>query len=140
MEHILGPHSHVPLASLLRLLLGMTMEIWERGCGPLRPIFFFFCHLGPGWECHISMGQETWREGSAILVADDQGSIALEFCICSSRPARVMQLTVRATLPNFASFAVFCPDVRPSARGTAGSQRDSKPNPDARDQGGYPIR
>ena len=44
-----------------------------------------------------------------ILVAYEQGSIALECRICSSGIAEVMQLTVHATLPKFPFPAVFCP-------------------------------
>ena len=44
-----------------------------------------------------------------ILVAYDQGSMALGFDISSSGRAGVMQLTLLATLPNFAYHAVFCP-------------------------------
>ena len=72
-----------------------------------------------------------------ILVAYDQALIALEFRIYPSGLARVMHLLVRATLPNFAFLADFCPVARPCPRGTASSQRDSMPNSNARDQRGY---
>ena len=69
-----------------------------------------------------------------IVVAYDKGSMALGFRNCSTGLARVMQLAVRAMLPNFALLAVFCPITRPLPRRTASSQRDSKPNPDTQDQ------
>ena len=119
---------------MVRLLLVMTIEIWDRDCGPFQPIFAVFAILG-----QVGNTIFPWHKGSnqkrvAILVQYDQGTIALGICICSSGLAGVMQHTVRATLPNFAFFTVFCPDARPSPRETAGSQRDSKPNPDAWDQ------
>ena len=46
MGHILGPKSHVSLATLIRSLLAMTMEIWDRESGPFRPIFAVFAILG----------------------------------------------------------------------------------------------
>ena len=137
MGHILGPKSHVSTTTLVRLLLAMTMEIWDRECGPFRPIFAVFAILGQVGNTISPWGKGPSQEGVAILVAYGQGSIALEFRICSSGLAGVMQLTVRATLPKFAFLAVFCPDARPSPRGTPRSQRDNKPNPDARDQRGY---
>ena len=44
--HMLGPESHVSIASLVRLLLAMTMEIWDTDFGPFRPIFAVFAILG----------------------------------------------------------------------------------------------
>ena len=137
MGHILGPKSHVSIATLVRLLLAMSMDIWDRACGLFRPIFVVYAVLGQVGKTISPWGKGPSQEGVAILVAYDHGSIALEFRICSPGLAGVMQLTVRATLPNFAFLAVFCPVARPSPRGTAGSQRASKPNPDARDQRGY---
>ena len=137
MGHILGPKSHVSIATLVRLLLAMTTEIWDRECGPFRPVFAVFAILGQVGKTISPWGKKPSRKGGGVLVAYGQGSIALEFRICSFGLAGVMQLTVRATLPIFAFLAVFCPVARPSPRGTAGSQRDSKPNRDARDQGGY---
>ena len=46
MGHISGPESSVSIATFVRLLLAMTMEIWDRQCGPRRPIFAFFAILG----------------------------------------------------------------------------------------------
>ena len=135
--HILGPNSHMTIAILVGLLLRLTMEIWDRERGPFRLISTVFAILGHVGNAISPWGKEPSQEGVAILVAWDRGSIAQEVRICSSGLAGVMQLTAHATLPNFAFLAVFCPVARPSPRGTASSQRDSKPNPDAQNQRGY---
>ena len=137
MEHIFGPESHVSIATLVRFFLALTMEIWDRKFGPFRPTFTFFAIWGEVGKTISASGKEPTQTKVVILVAYDYGSIALEFRICSSVLSRVMQLMVRVTLPNFAFLAVFCPVTRPSPRGTASNQRDSKPNPKARDQCGY---
>ena len=105
----MGPKFHVSIAILVRLLLAMTPEIWDRECGPFRPNFAVFAILGQVGNIISPWGKGLSKEGVAILVAYDKGSSALEFRICSSGLAGVMQLTVRATLPNFAFLAVFCP-------------------------------
>ena len=46
MGHILGPKSHVSIATLVRLLLAMSMDIWDRACGLFRPIFVVYAVLG----------------------------------------------------------------------------------------------
>ena len=51
-----------------------------------------------------------------ILVADDQGSIALEVLICSWSLAGVMHLTVRAKMPNFAFLADVTASQTPNHR------------------------
>ena len=135
MGHILEPNSHVSIAASVRLLLAMTMEIWDRECGPFRPIFAVFAILGQVGNTISPRGKRPSQGEVGILVAYDQGSIALAFRICSSGLAGVMQLTVRATFPNFASLAVFSAVARSSPRGRAGSQRDSKSNPDAQEIG-----
>ena len=66
--------------------------------------------------------------------------MALELGICSSGLAGARQLTARATLPNFAFLAFLCPVAWPSPRGTGSSQRDSKPNPHARNRRAYQGR
>ena len=109
MGHILGPRSHLSIATLVRLLLGMTMEIWDRECGPFRPMFAVFVILSPVAKTVSPWGKGPGRVGVRMPVADVQGSIAQEFRICSSSLARVMQLTVRATLPNFPFLADLCP-------------------------------
>ena len=137
MAHILVPKSHVSVATLVRLLLAMSMKILNRECGPLRPNFSVFAILGQVWNIISPLGKGPSQGKGGILVAFDRGSIALGLFICSSSLARVLQLTVRATLPNFAFLAVFCPVAGPSSHGTVSSQCDSQPNPDARDQRGY---
>ena len=137
MGHILEPKCHVPIAISVRLLLAMTMEIWNRECGPFRPIFAVFAISGQVGNTISPWGQGPSQRVVATLVADAQGSVALEIRISSFRLAGVLQLTVCATLPQFAFLALFCPAARPLPRGTAGSQRDSKPNPEAWKQRGY---
>ena len=131
MGHILGINSHVSTAICARSLLAMAMETWDPECGPFRPNFAAFAIL-----CSVVNTISPWGKGSSqeerwIPVASDQGSIARDVHICSSRLAGGLQLMVRVTLPNFAFLAI--------PRGTACSQRDSKPKPDARDQWGYQI-
>ena len=126
MGHISGPKSPVSPARLVGLLLIMTMETWDRACGPVRPIFAVFAILGQVGNTISRWGKEPCQGEAIILVAYDQGSIALEFCICSFSLAGIMRLTVRATLPNFAILAVFCAVAWPSPRRTASSQRDSR--------------
>ena len=137
MGHISGPDSQVSIAILVRLLLTRTMEIWDRECGPFRPIFTVFAILGQVENTMSPWGKGPSQEEKAILVGYHQASSSLDFRICSSGLSGVMQLTVRATMPNFALLALLCPVTRPSPRGTVSSQRDSKPNPDAGDHRGY---
>ena len=59
MWHIFEPKSHPSIAISVRLLIAMTMEIWDPEFGPFQPIFGCFCHFRPSWEHHISMGQGT---------------------------------------------------------------------------------
>ena len=109
MGHIFGPKSHVSIATLVRLLLAIAMEMWDRECGPFRPNFAVFAILGQVGNTISPWGKGPSQREVAIPVAYDQGSIALGFRICSSGLTGVMQLSVRATLPNFAFLAVFCP-------------------------------
>ena len=128
MGHILGPKSHVfasapgvtrghtvektfhlSIAILVRLLLAMGMETCDRECGPFRPYFAVFAILDQFGNTISPWGKGPSQECRAILVAYDRGSIALGFRICSSGLAGVLQLTVRATLPNFVFLDVFCP-------------------------------
>ena len=99
----------MPIAILVRFLLAMTMEIWDRECGPFRPIFADFAILGQVENTIFPWGKGASQREIGILVAYDQGSIAPESCICSPRLAGVMRLTVRAMMPNFAFIAVFRP-------------------------------
>ena len=48
-RHILGPKSHVAIASLVERVLAVAMEIWNNECGPFWPNFAVFaivCHIG----------------------------------------------------------------------------------------------
>ena len=54
--HILGPKSHVSIASLVGWILAVAMDIWNHECGPFWPDFAVFCHSMPYWNYHISMG------------------------------------------------------------------------------------
>ena len=46
MGHILGSKSLVCIAPLLRCLLAMAMEIWDRECGLFRPNIAVFAIPG----------------------------------------------------------------------------------------------
>ena len=106
--HILGPESHVSLASLVGRILAVAMKILNHECGPFWPNFSVFpivCHI----ETTIShWGKRSSQYGSALLVAYDQGLNALE-SVCSSGPSGVIQLLVRSMIPPFAPHAAFCP-------------------------------
>ena len=119
MGHMLGPMSHVSIAILVRLLLAMTINIWDTACGPFRPIFAVFAILSQVGNTISPWGKGPSKKNVVILAVNDQGSIALELRICSSDLAGVMQLTMRATLPNLLFLAVFSPVGRPSSRGAA---------------------
>ena len=88
--HILGPKSHVSIASLVEMILAVAMEIWNHGCGPFWRYFAVFAIV-----CHIGITISPWgmrssqREG-ANIVADDQGLNAIEFRICSSGSSGVI--------------------------------------------------
>ena len=79
MGHILGPTSHVSIATLVILLLAMKMEIWDRDCGPFRPNFAVFATLGEAGNIISPCGKGPGQKENAILVAYAQGSIALGF-------------------------------------------------------------
>ena len=79
----------------------MAMEIWYRECGPFRPNFTVGKTIS-------ALGKGPSQVGRVVLVAYDDGSMALNFWIPSSGLAGVMQLTLRATLHNFAFLAVVC--------------------------------
>ena len=83
-RHILGPKSHVSIASLVERILAVAMEIWNHGCGPFWPYFAVFAIV-----CHIGItispwGTESSQRENAIIVPHDQGLNAIEFRICSS--------------------------------------------------------
>ena len=107
--HILGPKSHVSIASLVDRILAVAMEIWNHECGPFGPSFAVFAIV-----CHVGITISPWgtgcsQEGSAIIVASDQGLNAIEFRICSSGSSGVIQHFVRSMIPPFAPHAAFCP-------------------------------
>ena len=107
--HILGPKSHVSIASLVERILAVAMEIWNHECGPFWPYFAVFAIV-----CHIGITISPWctrssQEESAIIVACDQGLNAIEFRICSSDSSGVIQLLVRSMTPPCAPHAAFCP-------------------------------
>ena len=107
--HILGPKSHVSIASLVERMLAVAMEIWNHECGPFWPYFAVFAIV-----CHIGITISPWGTRSsqkrrANIVAYDEGLGAIEFRICSSGSSRVIQLLVRSMIPPFALHAAFCP-------------------------------
>ena len=107
--HILGPKSHVSIASLVESILDVAMEIWNHKCGPFGPNFAVFAIV-----CHIGITISPWgtgssQEGMAKIVAYAQGLNAIEFRICSSGSSGVIQLLVRSTIPPFAPHLAFCP-------------------------------
>ena len=107
--HILGPKSHVSLASLVERILAVALEIWNHECGPFWPYFAVFAIV-----CHIEITISPWgtrssQEERAIIVAYDQGLNAIEFRICSSGSSGVIQLLVQSMIPPFAPHAAFCP-------------------------------
>ena len=107
--HILGPKSHVSIASLVEKILAVAIEIWNHECGPFWPNFAGFAIV-----CHIGITLSPWGTGSsqrivAHIVAYDQGLDALEFRICSFGSSGVIQLLVRSMIPPFAPHVAFCP-------------------------------
>ena len=57
--HILGPKSHVSIASLVEGILDVAMEIWNHECGPFWPNFAVFAIV-----CHIGITISPWGTGS----------------------------------------------------------------------------
>ena len=107
--HILGPKSHVFLAFLVGRILTVVMEIWNHECGTVWPNFAVFAIV---WDIGITIspwGTGSSQEGSANIVAYDQGLNAIEFCICSSGSSEVIPPLVRSTIPPFAPHVAFCP-------------------------------
>ena len=81
---VLGPKSHMSLASLVERILAVAMEIWNHECGPFWPNFTVFAIV-----CHIGTTISPWGTESSLkvmanIVAYDQGLNAIEFRICSS--------------------------------------------------------
>ena len=82
--HILGPKSHVSMASLVGRILAVAIEIWSHGCGPFWPNFAVFAIV-----CHIGTTISPWGRGpsqdkEAVIVAYDQGLNTIELRTCSS--------------------------------------------------------
>ena len=71
MGHILGPKYHVSIASLVRLLLAMTMEIWNPECGPFRPTLAVFAILGQVGNTISPCGKGPSQKSAVFLVAYD---------------------------------------------------------------------
>ena len=107
--HILGPKSHMSIASMVERILAVAMEIWNHECGPFWPNFAVFaivCHIG----ITISpLGTESSQKGRENIVAYDQGLNSIELRICSSGSSGVFQLLVRSMISPFAPHAAFCP-------------------------------
>ena len=108
-RHILGPKSHIPIASLVESILAVAMEIWNHECGLFWPNFAVLTIV-----CHIGITISPWGTGSsqeerANIVAYDQGLNAIEFRICSSGSSGGIQLLVRSMITPFAPHAAFCP-------------------------------
>ena len=107
--HIFRPKSHVSIASLVERILTVAMEIWNHECGPFWPnfpVFDIVCHIGTTIS---PLGTESSQEERCIILADDKGLNAIEFCICSSGSSGVIQLLVRSMIPPFAPHVAFCP-------------------------------
>ena len=108
-RHILGPRSHVSIASLVERILAVAMEIWNHECRPFWPNFAVFAIA-----CHIQTTISPWGTGSSHeeegnIVAYDQGLDTIEFRICSSGSSGVIQLLVRSMISPVAPHAAFCP-------------------------------
>ena len=108
-RHILGPKSHVSIASMVERILAVAMEIWNHECGPFWPNFPVFAivyHIGTTIS---PWGTESSQKRGANDVAYDQGLNTIEFHICSSGSSGVIQLLVRSMISPFAPHAAFCP-------------------------------
>ena len=108
-EHILGPKSHMSLASLVERILAVAMEIWNHECGPFWPNFAVFaivCHIGTTIS---PWGTRSSQERRAIVVAYDRGLYAIELRICSSGSSGVIQLLVLSMISPVAPHAALCP-------------------------------
>ena len=114
--HILGPKSHVSMASLVERILAVAMEIWNHECGPFLPNFAVFAIV-----CHIGITISPWgtrssQEEEAYIVAYDQGLNAIEFCICSSGSSAVIKLLVRSMIPPLHRMLLSAPSACSSPR------------------------
>ena len=114
--HVLGPKSHVSIASLVGGILAGAMEICNHECGPFWPNFAVFA-IG----YHIGTTISPWGKGPSLeedakIVVYDQGLNALEFRVCSSGLSGVIQLLVRSMIPPFAPHAASAPSACSSPR------------------------
>ena len=111
-RHISGLTSHVSIASLVERILAVAMEILKNECGPFWPNFAVFaivCHIG---TTVTPWGTESSQEGSANIVANNQGLNAIEFRICSSGSSGVIHLLVRSMISPFCTACCFLPHPR----------------------------
>ena len=108
-RNILGPKSHVSIASLVERILAVAMEIWNHECGPFWPKFPVFAivyHIGTTIS---PWGTRSSQKEKANIVAYNQGLNTIEFRICSSGSSGVIQPLVRSMIPPCAPHAAFCP-------------------------------
>ena len=109
-RHILGPRSHMSIASLIERILAVAMEICNHECEPFWPNFAVFAIV-----CHIGITISPWRKEpsqrkSAVIVAYDREMNTIEFRICSSGSSGVIQPLVPSMISPFAPHAAFCPN------------------------------
>ena len=108
-RHLLGPKSHVSIASLVERILAVAKEIWNHECGqlwPNFPVFAIVYHFGTTMS---PWGTGSSQEKNANIVAYEQGLNTIEFRICSSGSFGVIQLLVRSMISPVAPHAAFCP-------------------------------
>ena len=108
-RHISGPKSHVSIASLVERILAVAMEIWNHECRPFWPNFPVFAIVYRIGTTISPWGTGSSQEGSANIVAYDQGLNTIEFRICFFGSSGVIQLLVRSMISAVAPHAAFCP-------------------------------
>ena len=108
-QHISEPKSHVSKASLVERILAVAMAIWHHECRPFWPNFFVFANLYHIGTTISAWGTGSSQEGSANIVAYDQGLNTIEFRICSSGSSAVIQLLLPSMISPVAPHAAFCP-------------------------------
>ena len=87
MGQILGPRSHASIATMVRFLLAITIEIWDRECGPFKQTFTVFAILCQVGNTISPWGKGPSQEGVTILAAYDHESVALELWSLIVAPA-----------------------------------------------------
>ena len=87
----------------------MAIEICNRECAPFRPNFTVFAILRHVGNTISPFGKGSRYAESVILVAYEQGSIVIRFCICSSGIAGVMQLNCAPRCPILHFLLLFAP-------------------------------